>query len=186
MEQIMGFMDILNRYVEQQPGQAVPDAGDHMYEVAQSAPREVVSHGLAEAFRTDQTPPFGQMVAQLFGQSNPQQRAGLLNHVLGALGPGGLGGLAGGAGGPGGMAGGGLGDLLRQFTAGGGKQITADQANSLDPEQVNEIATRAQQQDPGIVDRVSDFYAQHPTLVKALGSAALTIALAKMANRGRN
>ena len=34
--------------------------------------------------------------------------------------------------------------------------------------------------------RLGEFYAQHPELVKTLGSAALTIALAKMANRMRS
>jgi len=34
-----------------------------------------------------------------------------------------------------------------------------------------------------VIDAISGFYAQHPQLVKTLGSAALTVALAGMANR---
>jgi hypothetical protein len=164
----MGFMDILKQYAGQQ-GQATDAATQHYGEVAQQAPPAVVSQGLAEAFRADQTPPFGQMVSQLFGNSNPEQRAGLLTQLLG------------GAGALGGAAGSPIGDLVRRF--GAGSTVTPEQAATVTPEQVQQVATHAEQQNPGIVDRVSDFYAQHPTLVKTLGSAALAIALAKMAQR---
>jgi hypothetical protein len=46
---------------------------------------------------------------------------------------------------------------------------------------VQELAAKAEQQNPGIVDRMGDFYAEHPTLVKAIGGAALAIALGHMA-----
>ena len=167
----MSFMDILRQYDNAQPGRPAPDAARHFEQVAQDAPPGAVSQGLAEAFRADQTPPFGEMVAHLFGNSNPQQRAGVLNQLLGALGPGLLG--AGAAGG--------LGDLMRRL--GGGSTVTPDQAAGVTPEQVQDVAHRAEQQQPGIVDKISDFYAQHPDLVKTLGSAALAIALAKMAQR---
>jgi hypothetical protein len=36
-----------------------------------------------------------------------------------------------------------------------------------------------------LLDRIGRFYAQHPQLVKTLGSAALAIALAGVANRMR-
>jgi len=167
----MGFMDVLSQYVGQQLGQPVPAAPEHFDQVAQQAPPSVVSQGLAETFRADQTPPFGEMVARLFGNSDPQQRAGLLNQLLGSAGPGVLGA---GVAGP-------IADLLRRF--GTGSAVTPEQAASVTPDQVQQIAHRAEQQNPSIVDRVSDFYAQHPTLIKTLGTAALTIALAKMAQR---
>jgi hypothetical protein len=37
-----------------------------------------------------------------------------------------------------------------------------------------------------VFDKLGSFYAQHPQLVKTLGSAAVTIALAKIANRMRS
>jgi hypothetical protein len=46
---------------------------------------------------------------------------------------------------------------------------------------VQELAAKAEQQNPGIVERMGDFYAEHPTLVKAIGGAALAIALGHMA-----
>ncbi|MFC5462524.1 hypothetical protein [Massilia niabensis] len=172
--------------------------------VAQEAPREQLAQGVTQALRSDQTPPFPQMVGQMFGQSNPNQQAGMLNQLIAAAGPsligmlagrggaGGLGGLGGGGGGGlgglGGMAGGlgGLGGILGGLLNGGGNsqqpQITPEQASQLSPEQVQEIAAKAEQENPGIVDRMGDFYAENPNLVKGLGGAALAIALAHMAS----
>jgi hypothetical protein len=65
-------------------------------------------------------------------------------------------------------------------------QITPQQASEISPQQVQDLANHAEQHSPGIFDKLGEFYAQHPQLVKTLGSAALTIALAKMANRMRS
>ena len=170
----MGLMNILSQYVGQQGGQAVTAAVDHFGQVAQQAPQSSVSQGLAAAFRSDQTPPFGQMVGRLFGNSNPQQRAGLLTQLISGLGAGSVSASTGGSG-P-------LSDLMRQL-GGGGSTVTPEQATAITPEQVQQAATHAEQQNPSIVDKVSDFYSQHTALVQTLGSAALTIALAKMAQR---
>ena len=134
---------------------------------------------LSAMFHSDQTPPFGQITGQLFGQANPNQQAGMLNRILGSLGPGVLASLVNGA------QGAGLGAILGQLTHGGTAPaaITPDQASRLTPEQVQVIASHAEQHNPGIVDEMSGFYAQHAGLIKTLGGAALTIALAKMAER---
>ena len=61
---------------------------------AEAVPSSHLADALGEAFRSRETPPFGQMVSSLFGNSNPDQRAGILNHLLSAVGPGALGSLA--------------------------------------------------------------------------------------------
>jgi hypothetical protein len=133
-----------------------------------------MGQGIADALRSDQTPELGQMVSDMFTRANPQQQAGMLNQILGSVNPGVLGSL-----------GGVLGGLASQ--AGGGHvQITPQQASEISPQQVQDLANHAEKQSPGIFDKLGDFYAQHPDLVKTLGSAALTIALAKMANRMRS
>lgn len=66
-------------------------------------------------------------------------------------------------------------------------QVTPDQASQLSPAQVTAIAAHAEEQHAGVIDEVSQFYAQHSGLIKTLGGAALVIALAKMkenASRG--
>ena len=65
--------------------------------------------------------------------------------------------------------------------AGGTRQITPEQAQQISPEAVTQIATHVQSTNPSIVDSVSSFYAQHSGLIKTLGGAALTVALAKVA-----
>lgn len=138
-------------------------------QVAQNAPRETVAQGVTEALRSDQTPPFSQMVGQLFGHGDSQQRAGMLNQLIGGLSPALLSSLGGGA----------LGALFQGKDA--TATITPEQAQQITPDQVQEIAANAEQQNPGIVDKMGDFYAQHPALVKSIGGAALAIVLGRIA-----
>lgn len=147
---------------------------DDFDQVAQAAPRASMAEGVTEALRSDQTPPFPQMVGQLFGHSDPQQRAGMLNQLLGGLGPGLFSSLAGGA----------LGKLFQQRET--TPHITPEQAAQMTPEQVQQIAEQAEQHNPGIVDQMGDFYAQHPTLVKTIGGAALAIVLGRVAQGMRH
>ena len=171
----MGFD--LGSLLSQFAGGGTPATADHFDQAAQNASPDLLSQGLAAIFHSSQTPPFGQLAGQLFGQSNPTQQAGMLNQLIASMGPTVLASLAGGAGG------GALSGLIGQLTQGGGAPaaITPQQASQLTPEQVQQIATHAEQHSPGIVDQMSGFYAQHPGLIKTLGSAALTIAMAKMA-----
>lgn len=160
----MGLMDVLGRYAEQQLNVPPPQVAQDFGRVAQEAPADTLSAGLEHAFRSDATPPFEQMVRNLFEHSNEQQRAGLLNEILAAV--------------PGSMAGGVLGNIL-----GRGGQVTPQQARDVNPADVEAAAAQAAQGNPGIIQAVSRFYAQHPGLVQNLGSAALAVAMARMARR---
>ena len=170
MNQLSG---LLQQYNGAQASQAPDTVDDDFDQVAQNAPQSALSEGLAAAFRSDQTPAFGQMVAQLFANAGGQQRAGIINTLISALGPTLLAQVLSRGGG------GGLADLLR----GGQQEVTPEQAEQISPDTIAKVAEQAEQKDPSIIDRVSDFYSEHPTLVKSLGAAALTIALAKVAQR---
>jgi len=163
---------LLQQYLGAGAAQPVGNAPDHFQQVAQSAPADVISHGLAEAFRSDQTPPFGQMVGQLFSQGTPDQRAAMIKQLLGSLSPAAMSALAGS---------GALGSVATSASA-APASISPQQ---LTPTQVEQIAAHAEQHNPTIIDTMSNFYAQHTGLVQTLGSAALTIALAKIATRTR-
>ena len=182
MNQIGG---LLQQYGEANPNQPTDTIEDDFDQVTQAAPPNMVSQGLAEAFRSDQTPPFNQMVTQLFNNSNNQQRASILNTLIAAAGPMVLQHVMsrmGGGQGTGQQSGGGLGSLIGLIGGGSGQpHITPEQAARIPPEAVQEIAREAENQDPSVIDRISDFYSEHPTLVKTLGAAALTIALMKVA-----
>jgi hypothetical protein len=160
--------DILNRYLGANSGSASGELADDFHHVAQNIPPDVLSKGLSAALGSDQTPAAGQMVSQMFEASTPEQRAAMLNQLIAALGP---------------AAGSVLGGLLGQANTPGTPpppMVTPGQAATLDPQQVQSAVTRAQQHNPGIVDSLSDFYAQHPGLVKTLGGAALAIALGRI------
>jgi len=160
--------NLLQQYLGGANQNANPAQAENDFDrVAQNVPRATVAQGVTQALRSDQTPPFAQMVSQLFSNSNPDQRAGMLNHLLANVGPSVLASVAGGA----------LGNLLGADQA----RVTPEQANEVSPDQVRELAAKAEQQNPGIVERMGDFYAEHPTLVKAIGGAALAIALGHMA-----
>jgi hypothetical protein len=166
-------MNILGELLQRYTGGAASaeppqEVEQHFDQVAQHAPPSSLADGLAEAFRSDRTPPFPQMLGRLFGQSNGTQRAGILNQLLATVGPGMLGQVLGGLGG--GLTGG---------------HISPQQAEQVSPQQVEDLAQHAQQKDPSIVDSVSRMYAQHPDVFKALGGAALAIAIGRIAQRER-
>lgn len=176
---------LLQHYIEG-ASTSSQDPQAHFGEVAQNASTDLITQGLAAAFRSDATPAFGQMAGQLFGQSNPTQQAGLLNQLIAGMGPAALAALMNGSGGSGGSGGSALGNILSQLTGGNpSATITPTQAATLSPDQVQVIADQAEKHNPGVIDAISGFYAEHPTLVKTLGSAALSVALAKMAEHSR-
>ena len=146
----MSWMDVLSHY---RNGQATPPnvAGDFQA-IAGDLPPHELSEGLQEAFRSEQTPPFENMVRQLFEHSGPDQRAGVLNQLREALGRG---------------------------------PVSPDEANQVPPHQIETMAAQAAQSNPGILERVSRFYADHPQVVQMLGQAALGIAMNRMAMRRR-
>jgi hypothetical protein len=175
----MGWMqeigDLLQQYKSNSPGASPEQVSQDFEQVAQTAPPSSLAPGLAAAFRSDQTPAFGDMVANLFSNSGGQQQAGLLNTLIAAAGPALVSQVLSRSSGGGNV----LSHLLNQ----GQTQVAPEQAQQIPPDTVAEIAAHAEKQDPSIIDRISSFYAEHPTLVKSLGGAALTIAMAKLAER---
>jgi hypothetical protein len=163
--------DVLKQYTAGGPANTT-NAADHFDKVAQAVPQDAIADGLSAVFRSNQTPAFGNLVGNLFSQSNGEQKAGLLNQLLASVDSTSLSQLA-------------VGGALAGILGSGTKALTADQAQNVSPELVQQLASHAEKTNPSIVDRASAFYAQHPMLVKTLGSAALSIALAKVAQRQR-
>ena len=64
-------------------GDDIQDVEGRFDQVALQASPEELGAGVAEALRSDQTPPMAEMVSQLFGRSSSSQQAGLLNQILG-------------------------------------------------------------------------------------------------------
>jgi hypothetical protein len=159
---LSNLMGLLNQYANPSTAQTASTVQD-FEQVSQTAQQSHLAGGLAEAFRSNQTPPFAQMLSTLFSNSNGQQRAGILNHLLSSVGPGAGSSI--------------LGNLLG---GGGGPQVTPEQAQQVSPEAVHQIAAEAERNDPSIIEKASGFYAQHPTLVKALGAGSLALIMSHM------
>ena len=174
----MGLLDILQQYADP-AANPTGDVSGHFDAVAKQANPAALGSGVAAALRSDATPSFGQTIGHLFGQSNPEQKAGVLNQLMQALGSAGIT-----------QAGGGvlskmLGPGAAAAATGGAPAVSPAQAAQIPPSEVSAVAASAQQQDDSIVDRLGSFYAQHPTLVKSLGAAALGAVMSHMGQRSR-
>jgi hypothetical protein len=140
---------------------------------AQHAPAADVSDGLAEAFRSPQTPAFPNMLGQLFGRSPSTQKSNVLNTLVATLGP---------------ML---VSQLLAKHGANRAAQELQTGKTTVSPEVAAEIpstsieavAAEAEKKDPSIVERISKFYADQPALIKTLGGLALAVAMARVAQR---
>ena len=163
----MSVMDILSQYLNPTPSAAATSEA-HFDEVSRSLSPGELGRGVSETLRADETPPFGDMVSQMFGGSNPSLRAGLLNQLIGSVGPALLGKL---------------GAMFANRGAGAPATFSESDAERVTPAQVREMAQEAEKADPGVMDQIGNFYAKHPEVVKVLGGAALAIALGRIANR---
>ena len=76
--------------LQQYAGGAASHAADPLKDfdqVAQNASQSHLATGLAGAIRSDAPPSFAQTISTLFSNSDPQQKSGILSHLLGAAGP---------------------------------------------------------------------------------------------------
>ncbi|HZS54457.1 MAG TPA: hypothetical protein VFA65_08640 [Bryobacteraceae bacterium] len=164
---LMDFVNVLQQYAGASASSPPASTQQDFERVAQSAPQDHLAAGLAEAFRSNQTPAFPSMLASMFGQSNGQQRAGILSQLLGSAGAGG---------------GTGLGATLSSLL-GSGQAVTPEQASKVSPEEVQQLAEQAHKHNPSIVETASNFYAQHPQLVQGLGAGAMALIMSHMSRR---
>jgi hypothetical protein len=106
------------------------------------------------------------MVSQLFASGSGDQKMAMLNTLLSTVSP----------------------EQRAQLSAlvpglGTASSVTGAQAVAVSPTAVQALAQHVEQHDAGIVDKMSSLYAAHPTLVKTLGTAAMMIAMRKIAER---
>ena len=164
---ISDFLNVIEQYSGASASSPPPNTHDDFSKVAQAAPQSHLAEGLAEAFRSDQTPAFPEMIGNLFRQSNGQQRAGILSQLLSSSG-----------GSPLSALGERFSSLLKP-----GSEITPQQAEQIPPEAVQQLAEHAQKNNPSILDQASNFYSQHPQLVQGLGAGALALIMSHMSKR---
>jgi hypothetical protein len=156
----MGLLDQFSNVLQQYSGGRAPsnpdEAVQHFQQVAAKAPPSALSGALGAIFRSPQTGTFGQNVSSMFGQLDPNQRAGILNTLLSS---------------------GGAGILAQLGLSPATTHVSPEQAQQVAPQAVEEATNSVQSPNPSIIDRASEFYAQHPTLVKAMGAGAALLAM---------
>jgi hypothetical protein len=129
--------------------------------VTQEVSPEHVTNGLSEALRSEQTPPFDQVVGQTFEQGDPAQRAGMLKQLLDGAGP----------------------SVVKPLVESGvaHEAVTPEIADQVHPGLVQQMAREAEQENPDVIDKMSNFYAEDPALVASLGGGTLSVAMSKIA-----
>jgi len=167
--QVSDLIGILGQYRNASVANPPQSVQEDYQRTAEAVPSSHLADALGEAFRSGETPPFGQMLSNLFASSNPDQRAGILNQLLSAVGPGTLGSVALGS----------LAGLLR----GGNTRVSPEQAKQVSPETIQKLAEHAEKQNPSVIDQASQFYAQHPKLVQALGAGSLALIMSHLSKR---
>jgi hypothetical protein len=171
MSQEKDVSSVLQQYAAETGVYSIEKVEQDFVQVTQQVPTEQVTSGLSEAIRSEQTPPFDQVVGQSFEQGDPQQRAGMLNHLLDGASPSMLNTL---------VQNGVPQDAL-QVMAGQEHAVTPELADQLHPGLVQQVAFDAQQENPDVIDRISNLYAENPGLVKTLDGGTLSVALSKIA-----
>src|SRR5437764_14575132 len=131
----MGWLQSLGGLLGQYAGgagsQNDTDVHQHFDQVAAAAPQSVLAQALSAAFRSDSTPPFADLAAQLFSNSSGMQKATMLTSLLSAAGPGILSKLSSQY--PG----------LSGILGGGGTSVSPEAANQVPPDVVQQIAAHA-------------------------------------------
>lgn len=155
--------DVLRQYIADTGVRSAQQVASDFGLIAQALPTETVTIGLSEAFRSDQTPAFEQLLVQSFEQGDARQRAAVLGRLLDAAGP----------------------QVLRGLQEKGvlPAQVDHQAADRLGPEVVQEIAGAVSRENPALIDDISDCYAADPALASTLGGGALNVALEKIAQR---
>jgi hypothetical protein len=164
----MGVLDSMKDMLAQYTsGAGAGNAEADFHKIAQSADAGTLAHGIAEVMRSGETPPFAQIVSQLFASASTDQKSAMITALVSAV----------------------PADQRGPLTAmlGGSVPGTGSTSSSAAPatmpseDTVATMARRAEQSGAGVIEAMSRFYAQHPTLVKTLGTTAMVIAMRKIA-----
>ncbi len=163
MDWINQVRGILGKYVDAQHVADASSVQRDFDELMKRAPREAIVQALAATFRDPGTGTFAGHVAHLYRESKNPEKAGLLHQLLR-------------------FAPKEASDQLLDFMP-RTREITPEEAAQVPPERVARLAGEAEKKDPSVVDRIGEYYAGHPNLVKTLSVGTLTTAIRSMGSR---
>ncbi len=158
---------VLQQYVGMDADDAPAATTQHFQQVAKVVPADDLTEALAEALRSNQTPALGSVVASLYSEATPDERAGILNALLAHVTPDAV---------ETAKARSGMNTGVSKLLQGNARLSSAD-ASSIPAEFVQCLTSEVEKQDANVVDRLAAFCAEHPAVVKSLGPGALAVAL---------
>ena len=160
--------DVVAKYAKAGPPPSPFSVHNEFDELDNHCHRDTLAEGISELFHSRSVAAFGELLSQLYSRSDPAVRTGLIAVLLSAVRP--VGASHSTA----------LAEVIDAFQRG---ELTADKGHRVSPGDVQQLATHAVRQDVSMLERVSDFYSQHPHLVKTLDPDALRVILTKMARK---
>ena len=162
----MAVLDDVKELLGKYAAGAAPtgDAGAHFQQVAQSVDRSTLAGGIAEVLRSDKTPPFSQLVSQLFASASGEQKNAMLGMLLAAIPANQRSKIA---------------SMIPSLGA-AATDLGTPPPENVSPQDVQKLAQQIEKHDATIVDRMSALYASHPMLIKTLGAGAMAIAMRKI------
>jgi hypothetical protein len=168
-EVTMPVLDDVKELLTQYATGSVPagDVATHFQQVAQSVDSAALTQGIAAALRSDKTPPFSELVSQLFTSGSSEQKSTMLKTLVSAIPP----------------------ERRQQISTvipelGSVLPLSSDAIpTTVAPDSIQKLAQHAEKHDASVVDKMSAVYAAHPALIKTLGATAMTIAMRTIAER---
>lgn len=164
----MVFLDQIGNILSQYQGGTIPEreeAHAHYDQIASAVPQDVLASTIGPAVGELDSAHLERKIAQSAEQMTPAQRGSLLGTLLAGLG----------------TSGSSLSSLLGSI---GASPAVAQDPNQATPADVAKVATYAKENQPDIFHKAMGFYAEHPTLVKVLGTLAIA-SIAKSLAGGR-
>jgi hypothetical protein len=146
--------DLLNQYMSGQGATSRQEARAHYDQIADAVPTDVLGSVIGPALSSLGGQQVMERVFNSATEMNPEERSGLVRSLLNGFGSSGID----------------LTSLLGQLGINPG---VADNPQEASPEEVAKLATHAQEHEPSIFNQAMAFYAEHPTLVKVLGTMAV-------------
>ncbi len=164
----MAIVDQIGNILRQYQGGATPDREQvraHYDEIANAVPQDELASVIGPAVGELDTSHVERKIEQSAQQMTPTQRGSFLGTLLGGLGG----------------AGGGLAGILGSL--GASPEIASDPSRAT-PQDIGKVAGYAKENQPDLFHKAMGFYAQHPTLVKVLGTMAIASIARNLSSRG--
>lgn len=165
----MSILDQLGSILNQYQGGATPsreEAHAHYDEIAKSVPTDVLAQTIGPALESLDTAHLKEKITQTASQMTPDQRGAFLQQILAGLG--------------------GAGGIGAALANAGASPSLAQDPTTASPQDVGSVAAYAKEHQPELFRRATEFYAQHPTLVKVLGTVAIASIARRLMGAGRS